>query len=173
MWANEGKWGSCMIRIPDSWKQIFGSGNQVFGLFCFGWSLIRPWFPPCFGCCWIADEPVRVAWGHLAEALWELVHPKSDFTGFYLLPLNRITCQMLFFSNPETLLGTCKWNPLLDFPTVVSSVLLYSSQDVVSFSNGHLAELGAVGLMFESVKPYQSFSTVIQVRLPWCQGWAG
>lgn len=36
------------------------------------------------------------------------------------------------------------------FPTAVLSIL-YSSQDVVSFSNGHLAELGAAGLMFESL----------------------
>lgn len=74
-----GKWGSCMIRIPDLWKQIFGSGDQVFGLFCFGWSLIRPWFPPCSGCCWIADESVRASRGHLAEALWEPEHPKRDW----------------------------------------------------------------------------------------------
>lgn len=74
-----GKWGSCMIRIPDLWKQIFGSGNQVFGLFCFGWSLIRPRFPPCSGCCWIADESVRASRGHLAEALWEPEHPKRDW----------------------------------------------------------------------------------------------
>lgn len=37
------------------------------------------------------------------------------------------------------------------FPTVVSSSLLYSGQDVVSFPNGHLAEPGAAGLMFESL----------------------
>lgn len=37
------------------------------------------------------------------------------------------------------------------FPTVVSPVLLYSSQDVVPFSRRHLAELGAAGLQLESL----------------------
>lgn len=49
------------------------------------------------------------------------------------------------------------------FPTVVSSILLYSGQDVVAFSNGHLAELGAAGLTFESLGETvsQCSSTVI------------
>lgn len=97
----------------------------------------------------------------------------TDFIGFYLVPLNRITCQMLFSSNSSTLLGTCKLNLLLDFPTVVSSVLLYSGQDVVSFSEGHLAQLGAAGSVLESVKMYQCSSTVIGFRLLQCQGWVG
>ena len=37
------------------------------------------------------------------------------------------------------------------FPTVVSPILLYSGQDVVPFSKGHLAELGAAGLQLESL----------------------
>jgi len=128
MWANEGQ--VRQLHGQDSWrvKAAIGSDDQVIGLFCFGWSVIRP---PISSSFWLLLNCRWVCKGILGSSGWVCgiwgCSCRTDFIGFFFC----LFCFLTWF--PRTVPGviicqcyspitlghffeTYKWNPLLDFP---------------------------------------------------------
>lgn len=139
MWANEGQ--VRQLHGQDSWrvKAAFGSDDQVIGLFCFGWSVIRP---PISSLFWLLLNCRWVCKGIFGSSGWVCgiwgCSCRTDFIAafffFNLVPLNcsRHNNLSVLFSSSWTSFWSLQMKSTARFPTVVSPILLYSSQAVVS-----------------------------------------